>query len=208
MDTSSTKYDEERGGEEEVEEIDNSFKAQFSNSLKINDNLSGIYLWLLFGFLSVYVNCDLQRFLRNNPVVLHLVGLYTFFFLFTSLDSNNKAGLFVTWIKTFVIYVLFLLTTKSKWYFAVSVLLLLLVDKSYKYYVEQNKRMWNNEKRESLAKFQEALTYWLTFSIIAIIFIGVIHYIYLQKIEYKSKFSYWTFFMERGNCKKVAPKYY
>lgn len=207
MDKNSKKYDEERG-EGEGEEIDNSFKAQFSNSLKINDNLSGIYLWLLFGFLSVYVNCDLQRFLRNNPVVLHLVGLYTFFFLFTSLDSNNKAGLFVTWIKTFVIYVLFLLTTKSKWYFAVSVLLLLLVDKSYKYYVEQNKRMWNNEKRESFTKFQEALTYWLTFSIIAIIFIGVIHYIYLQKIEHKSKFSYWTFFMERGNCKKVVPKYY
>lgn len=197
---------ENHQGEGEGEE-DKSFTKQFANSIKVNDNLSGIYLWLLFGFLSVTINCDLQRLVQNNPIILHLIGLYTFFFLFTSIDENNKAGLFVTWIKTFLIYILFVLTTKSKWYFAVIILLGLLIDKSYKYYQQQNEVHWDDDRKEKTERMQQTITQWITYIILACVFVGTVHYIYLQKIEYKSNFSYWKFFFHAGKCKKVAPTY-
>ncbi len=64
---------------------------------------------------------------------IHAFGLTAFFFLFTILDSNNKSiYLVLVWVKTILIYVLFVLMTKSKWYFIVPVIILLLVDQTIK----------------------------------------------------------------------------
>lgn len=95
--------------------------------------LSSLYLWLLFSYLSSLINCDLQKALQSSLIVKHVTGLVAFFFLFTILDGNSKkAGLLSTWIKTIFVYVIFVLSIKSKWYFAVPVLVLLLVDQSVK----------------------------------------------------------------------------
>lgn len=192
---------------EKKEEIQKpSFVDQVTSSFNMNNNLSGIYLWLLFGFLSVSINCDLQRLLRKNPIILHVIGIYTFFFLFTSIEENS-AGLIGLWVKTILIYILFVMTTKSKWYFAITVLLLLLFDKNYKYYIDKNKQYWNQEKIEKQMKIQEHVTLLITILILITICFGTIHYIYLQKIEYKDKFSYYKFFVSSGKCKSYTPDY-
>ncbi len=173
---------------------------QFNRSFAVNDNLSGIYLWLLFALLSGYINCDLRRYLEDSPLLLHLLGIYCFFFLFTSLDENNESGLIVTWIKTFLVYILFIMTTKTKWYFVIIILGLLLFDRSYKYYIQQNESNWSPDVFEERKNLQQQINFWVTVLIVVVIIIGSSHYMWLNKQRYKDKFSFYTFFIGKGKC--------
>jgi hypothetical protein len=165
--------------------------------------LSSLYLWLLFGFLGTLINCDLQRMLRSSDLVRHLIAIVAFFFLFTVLDSNSKkVGLLFTWLKTLVMYVVFMLAIKSKWYFAVPVLLLLLVDQSIKLHAQHLQEIATSAqngpagdpkeafKDGGAEKLQEAATAFASTSgkisaginvaIIALVVIGFVQYGVLQ----------------------------
>lgn len=178
----------------------------FSGTFDTTNALSGMFLWLIFGYLAAMLNCDLQRMLQQHPLWVHLFGLTAFFFLFTILDSNNKSSIGVIWLKTLFIYILFVLMTKSKWYFVVPVLILLLVDQSVK-----KDLAIKQAKGEDVTQYkqqQEKLTNILNITIITLIIVGTIHYIILQKLEYKTNFSLFQFFFGLSNtCKPVAPSY-
>ena len=178
----------------------NNIWSEFNRSFEVNNNLSGMYLWLLFALLSGYINCDLRRYVQDSPLLLHLLGLYCFFFLFTSLDENNDSGLTITLIKTFLVYVLFIMTTKTKWYFVIIILSLLLFDRSFKYYVQQNEHKWSPVVFEERKNLQQQINFWVTVSIVIVIIIGSSHYMWLNKQKYKDKFSFYTFFIGKGKC--------
>lgn len=172
----------------------------FSNTFDSTNALSSMYLWIIFAYLSALLNCDLQRLIANHPLVLHLVGLTAFFFLFTLLDSKNQTSVGTVWVKTLFIYILFVLMTKSKWYFVVPVLVLLLVDQSLKRdiaFKEASGKDMKDEKQK-----QEKLTKILNIIIIIMIILGTIHYMFIQYSEYKDKFSLFTFFFGWRKCKK------
>ncbi len=170
-----------------------------SDTFDTTNALSAMFLWLIFGFLTVLVNCDIQRFIKNNPIVMHSFGFVAFFFLFTLLDSKNKTSINNIWIKTFFVYILFVLMTKSKWYFLIPVLALLLLDQSVKkdiLYREENGEDMTDKKiiRKKLTKF-------VNVTIIALIIIGAIHYSYLQRIQYGDKFTWFKFLLGVSKCK-------
>jgi hypothetical protein len=189
----------------------------FSNTFDTTNALSGMYLWILFGYLAALLNCDLQRFLKSHPIIIHLVGLLTFFFLFTLIDSANKTSVINIWIKTIFIYILFVLTTKSKWYFVVPVLVILLIDQtlkkdlSYKKQVAEDKEATGKKLTpDEIKKLEEHVNQYSSFinkAIIVIIICGVIHYMYLQYIEYGNKFSFYKFFLGVTRCKDKMPVY-
>lgn len=190
----------------------------FSNTFDTTNALSGMYLWILFGYLATLLNCDLQRFLKSHPLVIHLVGLLTFFFLFTLIDGANKTSVVNIWIKTIFIYILFVLTTKSKWYFVVPVLIILLIDQTLKKHLSYKKQMAedpntstdNKLSADKIKQLEESVGKYSAFinkAIIVIIIFGVIHYMYLQYIEYGSKFSFYKFFFGVTRCKDKMPKY-
>jgi hypothetical protein len=168
--------------------------------------MSSMFLWLIFGYLAAMLNCDLQRMLYKHPLWIHLFGITAFFFLFTILDTNNKSPIWIVWLKTLFIYFLFVLMTKSKWYFVVPVLVMLLIDQSIK------KDLAMREARgDDTTKYkdrQEKITKILNITIIVVIVVGTIHYMFLQKLEYKSKFSMWEFFFGLSrHCKPKSPAY-
>jgi hypothetical protein len=178
--------------------------VDLSGTFDTTNALSSMYLWLIFGFMSALLNCDLQRMIQNNPLMMHAFGLTAFFFLFTVLDSKNNNSVLNIWLKTMFIYVLFILMTKSKWYFIIPVLALLLVDQSIKKDI-----LFRNDRGEDVVaykKTQEWLTYVINNIIIFIIIIGTIHYAYIQKKEYGSRFSWFTFFLGWTKCKSRTPK--
>lgn len=170
--------------------------------------LSGLYLWLLFGFLSVLVNCDLQRFIKQNPLIMHLVGIFAFFFLFTIIDTGNKVSVITVWIQTLFVYLIFMLMIKSKWYFVVPVILLLLTDQSLKKQLSYEiNNMSNKDQIEKKKETGKKISSIINILIIIIILLGVVHYMYLQKIEYKEKFSFYKFFLGVTECKSLMPNY-
>jgi hypothetical protein len=161
--------------------------------------LSAMFLWIMFSYLANMLNCDLQRMLKSNLMVVHLCGVLTFFFLFTLLDPNNKSSIGVIWLKTLIVYILFVLMTKSKWYFVVPVLILLLIDQTLK--KEVAIREARGQHDQSLKGRQEGITKMVNVSIIVVITIGALHYMYLQFIQHHSQFSFKKFFFGvADNC--------
>jgi hypothetical protein len=165
------------------------FHIQLYNSFNMIDvrtAIAGLYLWLLFGFLSSIVSCDIKRLMTHNIFFRHIVGIIAFFLLFTVIDTDNDSSVLNIWIKTMYIYFIFLLMTKSKWYFSIPVLLLMVVDQSLKFQIKfEEKRKTNG----STMMLYENIRDKLNICIIAIIIIGFIHYAIRQYNEYGSKFS-------------------
>lgn len=188
----------------------------FSNTFDTTNALTGMYLWILFGYLAALLNCDLQRFMKSHPLVIHLVGLLTFFFLFTLIDSSNKTSVKNILIKTIFIYVLFVLTTKAKWYFVVPVLGILLVDQllkkdlAYKKQMESEATVKSETNTIQLQELEAKVVKYSDFinkAIIVLIIVGTLQYMYLQYIEYGSKFSLYKFFLGVSRCKDKMPNY-
>lgn len=172
------------------------------NSFDVTNALSNMYLWLLFAFLSTMINCDLQRFMQQSQLARHLVALVAFFFLFTLIDVNNKASVAATWLKTVGVYLIFVLATKSKWYFAVPVLALLLIDQSvkkHKSYIE-SKQTDETIRVDHLDQASRIINY----MIIGLVVLGSLDYMRLQMGQYGSRFSYGSFFLGTARCKQVA----
>lgn len=176
-----------------------------SGTFDTTNALSCMFLWLIFGYLASMVNCDIQRFLHHYPIVFHSFGFLAFFFLFTLLDSNNKSSIWIVWAKTIFVYLLFVLMTKSKWYFVLPVLALLLIDQSIKKQVAFLKA--SQKDTQKLEEFQNKATKAINILIIVLIIIGTLDYMRMQKIEYRDRFSFYKFFMITTECKKNMPYY-
>jgi hypothetical protein len=177
---------------------DTSEQSIFSeNTFDTKTALSGLYLWLLFGYLSTMVSCDLQRWMRDSLLFRHFVGIIAFFFLFTVLDTSNKAPIGAMWLKTFFVYGIFLMMVKSKWYFAVPVLLLLVGDQSLKAhsdYLGKNDATKNKKEIEQYDNYRQIINK----LIIALIIGGFFHYMLRQWNEFGDQFSFSTFLFSYG----------
>lgn len=182
--------------------------TDFNNAFDTTNAMFALFLWLLFGFLSHMINCDLQRMIENSMIVRHIIGLIAFFFLFTLLDGNNKTNIQTIFIKTFLVYILFILTTKSKWYFALPVLGLLMVDQVLKRIYEDRKNFVADAESDAFLQRHKHINWWINIIVIILIIIGMLHYMYLQKIEYGKKFTYFKFFFKTNKrCKPYHPDY-
>lgn len=185
--------------------------------IEIRTAIAGLYLWLLFGFLSTIVSCDIKRLMTHNVFFRHVVGIISFFLLFTVIEVESEMDVLSIWIKTIYIYFIFLLMTKSKWYFSIPVLLLILVDQSLKFQInfekkkEVNKDLGEkgengengngenvenverenveNGEKDSIIVRYENIRNKLNVSIIALIVVGFLHYTFRQYNEFGPKFS-------------------
>jgi hypothetical protein len=174
-----------------------------SGTFDTTNALSSVYLWIIFGYLASLLNCDLQRMLRSHPIAIHAFALVAFFFLFTIIDAANSKSVTIVWAKTLLVYTLFVLMTKSKWYFAVPVLALLLLDQTLKKEVQIRSRAADGDQDTRLAQVQELVSKVVNVAIYVIIVIGSAHYMYLQRVEYGSQFSFFRFFLGVTKCKEV-----
>ena len=161
------------------------------------ESISALYLWLLFGLLSPMVSCDLQSMIKHNPWARHFFGIVAFFLLFIVVNPKKNISIGKLWVKTIFIYLIFLLMTKSKWYFSVPLILLLLIDQSIKIYIENN----SNAPEESLrlylkiGKIMNALTF-------LIIFVGFAFYVFHQRKSFGEAFS-WIKLLFYNTCKDL-----
>lgn len=148
--------------------------------------LASLYLWLLFGYLASFMNCDMQRFMNESAVFRHVIAIIAFFFLFTVLDSNNKAPVSVIWLKTLFVYILFIMAIKSKWYFAFPVLAILLADQTIKAHINYLEK---NDKPDDIKVYQDVRKF-LNTVIIIIIVVGFVHYAVRQALKFGPEFSF------------------
>jgi lysylphosphatidylglycerol synthetase-like protein (DUF2156 family) len=166
--------------------------------------LAGLYLWLLFGFFTSLLGCDLQRIVSQNMFVKHFLALVCFFFLFTLLDPNNKAGVKDIWIKTVMVYALFVMSTKSKAWASILVVVLLILDQTIKMHMNylQNNQPVGPELQTELEKYTKYRR--LLYSMMAVIIVvGFTHYYFYQKSEYGDKFDLISFVFGTPKCREM-----
>jgi len=163
----------------------------WKSSFDIKFALSALYLWLLFGFLSSMVNCDLQRLIQTNWLFRHVIGIVSFILLFTIIDSSNQIPIQYLLLKTFLVYSVFILMIKSKWYFSLPVLSLLVIDQIIKAqidYLTKADAKSNTNTIDILSRVRFALT----ILIILLIIIGFVMYAIRQKMEFGDEFNFAT----------------
>jgi len=170
---------------------------EFKNSFDTTTAIAGLYLWLLFGFFTSLLSCDIQRVMTNNIYIKHIMALVTFFFLMSVVDKDNNIDVGQTWLKTFLVYILFMLSIKNKILVSATIIVLLLVDQTIKVHMDYKQR--NNDMRnmQQLQKIRSILFYIL----IIIILLGYISYYFRQKNEFKDKFSHFKLFFGTTECR-------
>ena len=100
--------------------------------------------------------------------------------------------------------------TKSKWYFVVPVLVLLLVDQSFKKdfaYKQKQSEKSLDKTIDNYEKNVKLISNIINITIITLILIGTMHYYVLQKTQYKNNFSISKFFFGVTICAKEMPDY-
>jgi hypothetical protein len=130
------------------------------------------------------VSCDIRRLMDNNIIFRHILCLVAFFFLFTVLDpASTKYSLTTIWKKTIIVYLIFLFMLKSKIYFSLPVLGLLMIDQHIKIYIT---KLTDNNEISKYNKMRKRINY----INIVIISAGFIHYMYRQKKEFGNDFKF------------------
>jgi hypothetical protein len=168
--------------------LDDSFDASAS--------MAALVLWLVFGYLSMMLNCDLQRQLQQHELVRHFLGYIAFYFLFTSLDNSNNASVPVTLVKTFLVYCVFVLATKSKWPFTVAMLTVLFIDQVLKNHINYLQKR-GDAPPEGLIKARA----YLFRVLLVVVGIGFVHYGFRQKAAFGAAFSPYKLVFTNGNCR-------
>ena len=157
--------------------------------------LAALYLWLLFGFLSTMVSCDLQKWMMKNTLFRHVIGIIAFFFLFTVLETPGNISVEKIWTKTIIIYFIYIIITKSRWQFALPVLILLVIDQSIAVHIRYIKSNTdNNVDTTNVIEYWNNIRNYLDILMIILIIVGTIHYIKYQSNNYGKDFSWNKFF--------------
>jgi len=188
-------------------------------AIDIDDNLplSTIFVLILIisaGFILQIFPCRLQNALNNNMYLKHLLGFFTLLFIVV-LNSSLKNRKDIV-LKSLVLYIFFILLTKTDYNFLIVILILLGL--SYVIFLEKDrleKHKDNNsselateENTENKINFYENAINIIYIVIILITFVGVLVYMGEKKLEYKKSFNYITFFIGKTDCKntiKSAP---
>jgi len=164
--------------------------------------LAGLMLWLLFGFFTSLLGCDLQRLVSQNMYVKHFLTLLSFFFLFTLLDPGNKAGIGKVWLKTVAVYLLFVASTKSKAWASIAVVVLLIIDQTIKMQANYIADSEDPDKDAKLSRYNQ----WrkaLYAAIVVIIVAGFVHYLKYQYDEYGNDFDLAKFILGTTKCREM-----
>lgn len=109
----------------------------------------GLFGLMYFIIAANYVNdmfsCDLRRLLTNSLVAKHVVLLLGALFWVTESNSSDRFGVLL--LEAFVIYMLFVLSTKSKAYLLMPILGLAVVDQLLRLYVKSTPDLVEKTKR-------------------------------------------------------------
>jgi len=162
--------------------------------------LSAMMLWLLFGFMTPLLSCDIQRLMTNNVYAKHIMSFILFFFLMAVIDNSNSASVGKTWLKAFYVYVLFMFAIKSKLGASLTVIALLVVDQTIRIHIDNKKR---NNKLDNIERFERARKV-LFAALVVTVIVGYIMYMIRAMNEHSEDFSHLKLFFGTNKCNMDA----
>jgi len=155
---------------------------------KVFDALKVVAVVMLIVYISSsgkvgeLINCSVRNLVERHLWLRHVVFIMSIF-LIRSLSIFEKqypeSSLTRIWIFTFSVYALFILATKSKWFFAMPAIIILFVAENIKVF----------DKKDKYQTLASALFYFA----VGIVVVGFIHYMILQKRKRGKMFNLYNF---------------
>jgi len=185
----------------------------------IFEKATAIFIFMLIisgNFLAELFPCRIQKMLKENIYVKHLVGFLTLFFfgVLTIPDLANIGGI----INSFLLYFIFVITANVDYkiwiilfvLYAIMYILHLIKqdynkikDGTKKIHTSNEVTIFNKINIEQINKIQA-----LVITLISILtIVGFIIYMGEKKLEYGKKFKYSIFFTGKTNCRYKSPKH-
>lgn len=174
-----------------------------------------IYVVISSGYISQILSCQMQKFLSNNFLGRHIVGI-VMVFVFIMMeggwsfqkddesDNNWSSGNVIdSLIMASGIYLVFLISSKSKLIPNIIFYLLLFA----LYAINTQRSFWLNRKKitEDTNTNMINVEIGLSITILCTLCYGLVDYIIYQKHNYKNDFSWSTFILGKTKCSSVDP---
>ena len=164
--------------------------------------LAALFLWIMFNYLQRMLNCDVQRVLEESALARNVFGLIAFYFLFTVIDPNNNRHVGYIFLKTLVVYLLFVLAIKSRLFYIGTAIALLLVDqiiRNHIAYLDKSAR----EDKEAVMTYWTKIREYIIWAIIGVIIVGAIDYMFRKRKQYGKEFDLKTFLLGTNKCRGI-----
>ena len=169
------------------------------------DNFFTIFVLILIissNYIGTTFPCRFQYLLNNNNWLKHTFGYLTMTFFVILVDPITSGTMKNNLVKAFYLYVWFILLTKTNIYFFISLVIILAV--SYLLVLYKKEIIEKNKDDKIISTIDTTNQYLNTLFLIGTV-IGVLIYLGEKKLEYKSKFSYYRFFLGNYSCKNYTP---
>jgi Ca2+/Na+ antiporter len=163
-------------------------------------SLFAFYLIVACNYVPEIYGCKLQTLLRTNMIAKHITGILLLFFLVIYVKPDNvDREIFYNIGLTLLIYIWFLITSRSPLIVIVFTIILLIVI----YIYDIRKTRLSEEKDKNKKEIDDIDTIQKILSVILVL-IGVVGFIYYygqKKMEYKDKFDIYKFIIGTTQCR-------
>jgi len=162
----------------------------------------GFYLVIASNFLKELVGCHLQEVLNKNMFAKHLLGFLLLVILvvaFNPINSNLK--IIQILLLAVVVYLWFIITTRSHYSFTVMTLIALLIV----HILESSKSKYTSPKDDKQIKLVERIQLSLIVTAMVINIVGFTIYAIEKKREYGDSFKFVEFVVGKPQCKNFTP---
>jgi hypothetical protein len=174
--------------------------SDLNKNILFGKNLFILYLVISSNFLGNLFGCQIQNSFTNNILIKHLLGFLTLFFFIGLAETSDILPSEPTqkMVFSFVIYILFLFSTRIKvsfWFPFIICLALVYIVQIYKEYE-------NKQTKPDKSKVDNYLMYQKVFLGLAVFvsIIGFVVYFYDKKVQHGDSFSYFRFIFGNTVC--------
>ena len=173
-------------------------------------NVFVLFLIIASNYIGELFPCRIQSLLVNNVYLKHFIAFLTLMFFVVLTDSSSQQKefklIFTDSLKLYVLW-LFLINNDKKFFVIALILLgiiyiIQLIKNDFKEKINKKKNIEYNEEILKYTLNIEKIIYYIFF---IVLIIGFIIYMGEKKIEYKNKFSYFTFIFGKPSCKGKSP---
>lgn len=173
-------------------------------------NVFILFLIIASNYIGELFPCRVQNLLSSNIYLKHFIAFLTLMFFVVLTDSSSQQKefklIFTDSLKLYVLW-LFLINNDKKFFVIALILLgiiyiIQLIKNDFKEKINKKKNIEYNEEILKYTLNIEKIIYYIFF---IVLIIGFIIYMGEKKIEYKNKFSYFTFIFGKPSCKGKSP---
>ena len=171
-------------------------------------NLISIFVFVLIlsgNYLGELFPCKVQYMFKNNMFVKHALGFLTlvFFVALTIPEIKEKPNFILNSLLTYFWFLLMSKTYYTLWIVIFGILGIVYLLKLYKENLE-DEGIKKQEKKT--IQTNNILKKYLIILSVVLTIIGFLMYMGAKKIEYKKKFSYFSFLFGKPSCRGLSPK--